>query len=128
MKKKSIWWLLCILASQYTIAATPVANTPVNQMDYESIHSGQIQVNAIVFNSPCNWSWQGVEHILLTKCGAGAEFVGVSTTPATVQFYDIQRGHFFPLHFLQLIDGNNKIRIPWAANKYRLLRLEVGYE
>lgn len=128
MKKKSILWLLCVLSSKYTIAATPVANTPVNQVDYETVHAGQIQVNAIVFNSPCNLSWQGEAHISLTKCGAGNDFVGASATPATVQFYDVQRGHLFPRHSLHLINGNNEIRIPWAASKYRVLRLEVEYE
>lgn len=128
MKKKSMLWLLCLFASKFVIAATPVANTPVNQVDYEAVHAGQIQVNAVVFNSPCNLSWLGSHYLSLTKCGAGADFMGTTTTPAAVQFYDVQRGHRFPRYFLNLIDGTNTIRMPWDADQYRVLRLEVGYE
>lgn len=114
------------------IADHPVANTPVNQSDYEPLHQGRIQVNATLFNAPCNLSLD--KTLSLTGCGAGRDyremnlFDATANTPASVRFYDAQRGVSSVRYPLSLLNGDNPIYLPVSMKDRHALRLEVSYE
>lgn len=118
--------------SQLVMAGTPVANTPVNQSDYEPQHQGKIRVNATLFNAPCNLSFEKM--LSLTGCGAGKNyremnlFDATANTPVSVRFYDVQRGLSSVRYPLSLLNGNNPIHLPILMKDQHSLRLEVSYE
>ncbi|OAT35239.1 fimbrial protein [Proteus myxofaciens] len=121
----------CVL-SQSAMADSIVANTPVNQSDYEPLHQGRIQVKATLFNAPCNLSLDNT--LNLTGCGAGKDYREINlldataNTPASVRFYDVQHGIFSVRYPLSLLNGDNPIHLPILMNNRHTLRLEVSYE
>lgn len=129
---KAVLLIIGSVLSQLAMADSPVANTPVNQSDYELLHQGRIQVSATLFNAPCNLSLD--KTLSLTGCGAGKDyremklFDATANTPASVQFYDVQRGMFSVRYPLSLLNGDNPIHLPTLMNDRHTLRLEVSYE
>ncbi|HBO24800.1 MAG TPA: fimbrial protein [Providencia sp.] len=117
---------------QLAMAKSPVANTPVNQSDYEPLHQGRVQVRAMLFNAPCNLSFKKV--LSLTGCGAGKDYQKMNlldtsaNTPVSVRFYDVQRGVPSVRYPISLSNGSNPIHIPMLMKDQHTLRLEVSYE
>ncbi|EQB8047431.1 fimbrial protein [Providencia stuartii] len=128
----AVLFVLGSVLSQWAMANSPVANTPVNQSDYEPQHQGQIQVSATLFNAPCNLSLDNT--LRLIGCGAGnkyqemAVFNAVANTPASVRLYDVQRGVFSVRYPLSLLNGDNPIDLPTWMKDGHTVRLEVSYE
>lgn len=118
--------------SQLVMAESPAANTPVNQSDYESLHQGRIEVRAMLFNAPCNLSFD--KTLSLTGCGAGKDYQNMNlfgvtaNTPVSMQFYDAQRGLSSVRYPLSLLNGSNPIHLPTLMKDRHTLRLEVSYE
>lgn len=118
--------------SQLAMAESPVANTPVNQSDYEPLHQGRIEVNATLFNAPCNLTFD--KTLSLTGCGAGNDYRemnlldATANTPASVRFYDVQSGFSSVRYPLSLLNGSNPIHLPTLMKDQHSLRLEVSYE
>nr|WP_314266350.1 fimbrial protein [uncultured Moellerella sp.] len=118
--------------SQLVMAESPVANTPVNQSDYEPLHQGLIEVSATLFNAPCNLTFD--KTLSLTGCGAGNDYRemnlldATANTPASVRFYDVQQGLFSVRYPLSLLNGSNPIPLPTSMKNQHTLRLEVSYE
>ncbi|WP_294350807.1 fimbrial protein [Providencia sp.] len=118
--------------SQLVMAESAVVSPPVSQLNYDALHQGRIQVNVTLFHAPCNLSFQ--ETWSLTGCGAGRDYQQMNlsdvmaNTPATVQFYDVQRGVSSSCYPLSLLNGNNLIYLPALVKDKQTLRLEVNYE
>ncbi|OAT38673.1 fimbrial protein [Proteus myxofaciens] len=118
--------------SQLAIAGSTVASTPVNQSSYEPLHQGHIQVNATLFNAPCNLSLDKV--VRLTECGAGKDYREMAlsdiaaNTPVSIRFYDAHHGVFSQRHSLSLQNGDNPLILPVMMKDQHILRLEVSYE
>lgn len=129
---KAALLLVGCVFSQLVMAESPVANTPVNQLDYEPLHQGRIQVRATLFSAPCNLSFE--KTLSLTGCGAGKDyqemnlFDATANTPVSVRFYDVQRGLSSVRYPLSLLNGSNPIHIPTLMKDRHTLRLEVSYE
>ncbi|EMI5489843.1 fimbrial protein [Providencia stuartii] len=129
---KAALLIACSVFGQLANAELPVANTPVNQSDYEPLHQGRIQVSATLFNAPCNLSLDKTWR--LTGCGAGNDyremklFDATANTPASMRFYDVQRDVFSVRYPLSLLNGDNPIHLPILMNDRHTLRLEVSYE
>lgn len=135
--RKLMWLFLFMLGgifSFYSIAKTPVATTPVNEPDYELSHEGFIQVNATLFNSPCNIHVSKKNIVTLTGCGAGFAYKAQidlyhsANTPANLRFYDYNGKQFTSSYSIHLLDGDNKIKTPLLLGNDDSLRLEVSYE
>lgn len=118
--------------SQFAMAKSPVANTPVNQSDYEPLHQGRMLVSATLFNAPCNLSLE--KTLSLTGCGAGKDYQKMNlldtsaNTPVSVRFYDVKRGVSSVLYPISLSNGSNPIHTPLLMKDQHTLRLEVNYE
>ncbi|OAT50490.1 fimbrial protein [Providencia heimbachae] len=134
-KTGCLWAVLLIVGSVFShtvMAASPVANTPVNQSDHETIHQGIVLVRAAIFIAPCNLHLK--EKLILTGCGAGNDYRemnlsdGIANTPVTLQFYNTQDGKAVVGYPLSLLNGNNEVHIPALMKSRSSLRLEVDYE
>ncbi len=129
---KATLFLVGCVFSQLVMATSPVANTPVNQSDYELLHQGRIEVSAVLFNAPCNLSFN--KALTLTECGAGKDYQDMNLhdsppkTPVTVRFYNAQHRLSSVSYPLSLLNGSNPIHIPLVMEGSRTLRLEVSYE
>lgn len=138
MKKRNIIWLLLLMMGcTFSIAAIAknfVANTPVKQSDYEPLHQGWVNINATLFNAPCNLNINVKGRVMLTGCGAGSVFSAIkafnvaANTPATLQFYDVQKGYVLPHYPINLLNGDNPINLPLSTESNKTFRLEVNYE
>lgn len=131
-KRRLLLVILSCVVSNWTQAATPVANTPAEETYYEQPRQGWIKVNAVLFSAPCNLAMN--TDVILTECGAGVIFhendIPDSSvkTPVKLQFYDVLQGQKFKRSAAQLTHGNNKIPLPILNENQHILRLEVSYE
>lgn len=120
------------ILSYSTMAENLVINTADKESNYESSLQGWLNVNASVFNAPCNLLVK--QALSLTHCGAGDVFDDVAIrhatakTPVILQFYDVRQGHVIRRYSLGLFNGNNAIKLPFLDAKPSMLRLEVIYE
>lgn len=135
IKEKWVKVVLLVVSgalSQPIVAKIPVANTPVNQSDYEPLHQGRIQVKASLFYAPCNLSFEKILH--LSGCGAGENyhemnlFDAMANTPVSLKFYDPRSGLSSVRYPVSLLNGSNPIHLPILMEDEDTLRLEVNYE
>ncbi|WP_249718698.1 fimbrial protein [Proteus faecis] len=133
--QSAICLLLLIVSGSFSggvLAKNPFIDTPIKQSDYESNHSGQMNVKASVFNAPCNLSIE--DGIILTKCGIGYMFQQVNIlnvtakTPAIIIFYDVGNQRILSNNMTYLDNGNNYVHMPLQLSNQNIFRLEVSYE
>lgn len=135
--KTTIWLLLLIVGgaiSHTAVAKKTIVNTPVNQSDYEFSLQGLVQVNATVFNAPCNLQFK--EMLVLTGCGAGNAYhkMNISSVDANtpirvrLRFYDVRQRTTLARYPLSLSHGSNAIQIPALMKNKSAFRVEVSYE
>ncbi|MDR2225284.1 MAG: fimbrial protein [Providencia sp.] len=124
--------IFSLFFSQIVTAQSFVANIPVNQSDYESIHHGKILISAMLFNSPCNLHFNKLP--ILTECGAGNNYrilkLSDSTVriPVSIRFYEAKSGIVFKTKSLTLQNGNNFMALPSTMKEGKFVCLEVSYE
>ncbi|HEM8292661.1 fimbrial protein [Providencia sp.] len=129
---KTKWLNAALLVVSSVLSQFVIANTPVNQSNYEPLHQGRIQVRAMLFNTPCNLSFE--KTLSLTGCGVGKDYQKMNlldtevTTPVSVRFYDVQRGVSSVRYPISLSSGSNAIPLPTLMKDQDTLRLEVNYE
>ena len=120
------------ILSYSTMAENLDINITEKESNFESSLQGWLNVNASVFNAPCNLLVK--QGLSLTHCGAGEVFDEVAIrhaaakTPVILQFYDVRQGQVIRRYSLGLFNGNNAIKLPFLDAKRSILRLEVIYE
>lgn len=133
--QSTVYLLLLIVSGTFNgeiLAKSLFTETPIKQSDYESTHSGQINVRASVFNAPCNLKIE--DEITLTKCGVGYMFQKMNIlntnarTPAIIRFYDVKNQRLLSNSRIYLNNGNNPVHMPLQLTSQNTFRLEVNYE
>lgn len=131
MKNRALRGIIMIAglsALHFPAAATtfPVAE--------EDVRQGEIVVNAVVFNAPCNLRIQHSSEPVLTGCGAGADYRRMNLrhvtadSPASVRIYDAQARRYSPRYPVRLANGDNMLKSQGELQEYTPSLLEVSYE